>query len=36
MAIPFSYSMRNLWKRRLTTMLTVPGWRSSSSSSPPS
>jgi putative ABC transport system permease protein len=25
MAIPFSYSMRNLWKRRLTTILTVSG-----------
>jgi len=25
MAIPLSYSMRNLWKRRLTTILTVSG-----------
>jgi putative ABC transport system permease protein len=25
MAVPFSYSMRNLWKRRLTTTLTVSG-----------
>ncbi len=25
MAIPLSYSMRNLWKRRLTTTLTVSG-----------
>ena len=25
MAIPFSYSLRNLWKRRLTTILTVSG-----------
>jgi len=25
MAIPFSYSFRNLWKRRLTTILTVSG-----------
>lgn len=25
MAIPFSYSLRNLWTRRLTTMLTVAG-----------
>jgi putative ABC transport system permease protein len=24
-AVPFSYSMRNLWKRRLTTSLTVSG-----------
>ena len=25
MAVPFSYSFRNLWKRRLTTILTVSG-----------
>ncbi|MHB9097287.1 MAG: ABC transporter permease [Syntrophales bacterium] len=25
MAVPLSYSMRNLWKRRLTTILTVAG-----------
>jgi len=25
MAVPLSYSMRNLWKRRLTTILTVSG-----------
>ena len=25
MAVPLSYSMRNLWKRRLTTVLTVSG-----------
>ena len=25
MAVPLSYSMRNLWKRRLTTSLTVSG-----------
>ncbi|MEN6360357.1 MAG: ABC transporter permease [Smithella sp.] len=25
MAVPFSYSFRNLWKRRLTTILTVTG-----------
>ena len=25
MAVPFSYSMHNLWKRRLTTILTVSG-----------
>ena len=25
MAVPFSYSLRNLWKRRLTTILTVSG-----------
>jgi len=25
MAVPFSYSIRNLWKRRLTTILTVSG-----------
>ena len=25
MAVPFSYSFRNLWKRRLTTVLTVSG-----------
>ncbi len=25
MAVPFSYSFRNLWKRRLTTLLTVSG-----------
>lgn len=25
MAVPFSYSFRNLWKRRLTTILTVAG-----------
>ena len=25
MAVPFSYSIRNLWKRRLTTVLTVSG-----------
>ncbi|MDP2853043.1 MAG: ABC transporter permease [Smithellaceae bacterium] len=25
MAVPFSYSFRNLWKRRMTTILTVSG-----------
>jgi ABC-type lipoprotein release transport system permease subunit len=25
MAVPFSYSIRNLWKRRLTTILTLSG-----------
>lgn len=25
MTVPFSYSFRNLWKRRLTTILTVSG-----------
>lgn len=25
MAIPFSYSLRNLWTRRLTTVLTASG-----------
>ncbi len=25
MAVPLSYSLRNLWKRRLTTILTVSG-----------
>ncbi len=25
MAVPFSYSLRNLWTRRLTTILTVSG-----------
>ena len=25
MAIPFSYSLRNLWTRRLTTILTAGG-----------
>ena len=25
MAVPLSYSFRNLWKRRLTTTLTVAG-----------
>lgn len=25
MTVPFSYSLRNLWKRRLTTVLTVSG-----------
>ena len=25
MAVPLSYSFRNLWKRRLTTILTVSG-----------
>ena len=25
MKIPFSYSLRNLWTRKMTTVLTVPG-----------
>ena len=25
MAVPFSYSLRNLWTRRLTTVLTASG-----------
>ena len=36
MKVPLSYSFRNLWTRRLTTILTARAWRWWSSSSRPS